>query len=150
MRRVGESDSKMHTKHSFKASSLLINTSFFNCKVSAVGPASPWDRWKRFQTLTGASWSVTCHQSQGPGHWGAPALGSRYRNGYLVHFGQKESCAYCANITRGGKNIKINSIQNLESVSFNKDKQEGRKGPCLLLPKQGLPLLEIYFEIHKL
>ena len=42
----------------------------------------------------------------------------------------------------GGKIMLMNSIQNLHFVSFN----EGKRNT--LLPKQGLPLLEIYFETH--
>jgi len=38
----------------------------------------------------------------------------------------------------------MNSIQNLHFVHFNEDKRN------TLLPKQGLPLLEIYFETHTL
>ena len=38
----------------------------------------------------------------------------------------------------------MNSIQNLHFVHFNEDKRN------TLLSKQGLPLLEIYFETHTL
>lgn len=39
--------------------------------------------------------------------------------------------------------MKMNSVQNLQWISV----MEGTRN--LLLPKQGLPLLEIYFETHK-
>lgn len=44
----------------------------------------------------------------------------------------------------GGRIMLMNSIQNLLFVHFNEDKRN------TLLPKQGLPLLEIYLETHTL
>lgn len=47
--------------------------------------------------------------------------------------------------------MKMNSTLSLYCVNFDEgDRDKDRNGPPIVLPEQGLPLLEIYFETREL